>query len=267
MQIALRMVTLSFVALLYVAASAFEVSAQGPCSLFGCFFGHRCGGSCEPGCGCEPSSGCESSCGMDGRQFAGQSWSGCGEDGPRMCYCTDASGHCASGGCGVNSCGRGCEPTCATEPSCGCSSGSCNSSPGCSLFDCLFGCTGCGSEFYWSEWHNDPPRCCDPCDCYGNWIGPSTGYRAPYAHPYAVGGSAPMPYYANANQRGAATPNFGQAPIQGRPANLAARNANAAGRAQVAKTYSANRTTRVPPAVPPAPIARRPSTLNRTIQR
>jgi hypothetical protein len=39
---------------------------------------------------------------------------------------------------------------------------------------------------YWSEWHNDPPRCCDPCDCYGNWTGPGNGpYRAPYAHAYA----------------------------------------------------------------------------------
>jgi hypothetical protein len=46
-------------------------------------------------------------------------------------------------------------------------------------------CGGCSSELYWSEWHNDPPQCCDPCDCHGNWIGPAAGYRAPYAHPYA----------------------------------------------------------------------------------
>jgi hypothetical protein len=39
------------------------------------------------------------------------------------------------------------------------------------------GCSGCDSELYWSEWYNDPPRCCDPCDCHGNWTGPgpSTG--------------------------------------------------------------------------------------------
>jgi hypothetical protein len=65
---------------------------------------------------------------------------------------------------------------------------------------CCSGC-GCSEEVYWSEWHNDPPRCCDPCDCHGNWIGPSSGsYRAPYGHAYspdsygsgyvATGGSA-----------------------------------------------------------------------------
>jgi hypothetical protein len=63
---------------------------------------------------------------------------------------------------------------------------------------------------YWSEWHNDPPRCCDPCDCYGNWTGPGNGpYRAPYAHAYAPhgysGGAAYVskgnssPHYANRN--------------------------------------------------------------------
>jgi hypothetical protein len=45
-------------------------------------------------------------------------------------------------------------------------------------------CGGCSCEMYWSEWHNDPPQCCDPCDRCGNWIGPG-GYRAPYAHAYA----------------------------------------------------------------------------------
>jgi hypothetical protein len=28
---------------------------------------------------------------------------------------------------------------------------------------------------YWSEWHNDPPYCNDPCNCQGEWIGPSGG--------------------------------------------------------------------------------------------
>jgi hypothetical protein len=55
---------------------------------------------------------------------------------------------------------------------------------------CNSGC-GCSEEVYWSEWHNDPPRCCDPCDCYGNWTGPGNGpYRAPYAHAYAPHGYA-----------------------------------------------------------------------------
>jgi hypothetical protein len=34
---------------------------------------------------------------------------------------------------------------------------------------------GCNSEVYWSEWHNDPPRCCDPCNRCGQWTGPSAG--------------------------------------------------------------------------------------------
>jgi hypothetical protein len=42
---------------------------------------------------------------------------------------------------------------------------------------------------YWSEWHNDPPQCCDPCDRCGNWIGPGGGYRAPYAHAYSPAGN------------------------------------------------------------------------------
>ena len=37
------------------------------------------------------------------------------------------------------------------------------------------GCNGCSGEVYWSEWHNDPPRCHEPCDCCGNFTGPSYG--------------------------------------------------------------------------------------------
>ena len=33
---------------------------------------------------------------------------------------------------------------------------------------------GCG-DVYWGEWSYDPPDACDPCDAYGNWIGPSCG--------------------------------------------------------------------------------------------
>jgi len=29
---------------------------------------------------------------------------------------------------------------------------------------------GCG-EIYWSEFHSDPPDCCDPCDRHGNFTG------------------------------------------------------------------------------------------------
>jgi len=58
---------------------------------------------------------------------------------------------------------------------------------------CCGSSCGCSSEVYWSEWHNDPPCCRDPCDRCGNWIGPSGcgcgeygGYTAPYDHPYGV---------------------------------------------------------------------------------
>jgi hypothetical protein len=85
---------------------------------------------------------------------------------------------------------------------------------------CYAGC-GCNEEVYWNEWHNDPPRCCDPCDCYGNWTGPGSGpYHAPYAHPYAPHGYseggyaaagrphaqyAPEPQYARNNNSNHAT--------------------------------------------------------------
>jgi hypothetical protein len=41
-----------------------------------------------------------------------------------------------------------------------------------SVVCCCNPCAGCNGETYWSEWHNDPPRCQDPCNCHGDWIGP-----------------------------------------------------------------------------------------------
>jgi hypothetical protein len=64
-----------------------------------------------------------------------------------------------------------------------------------------FCASSCG-ECYWSEWFNDPPACCDPCDCYGNYAGhrhrPATlaGYHAPeptLATPEMVDGMEEMP--------------------------------------------------------------------------
>jgi hypothetical protein len=40
---------------------------------------------------------------------------------------------------------------------------------------CGSGSCGCSGEVYWSEWHNDPPCCCDPCNRCGQWTGPSAG--------------------------------------------------------------------------------------------
>jgi hypothetical protein len=52
------------------------------------------------------------------------------------------------------------------------------------LLDRICGCHGCG-ELYWSEWHNDPPALCEPCDCLGNYTGCGAAgcYRAPYRRP------------------------------------------------------------------------------------
>ncbi len=104
--------------------------------------------------------------------------------------CEPASG-CGCGDCCEASCG--CEPSCgyscgdSCEPSCGCGSG-CGHKPKASCCGGLFsacgrmcsalcggGSCGCSGEVYWCEWHNDPPRCCDPCNRCGQWIGPSAG--------------------------------------------------------------------------------------------
>ena len=39
---------------------------------------------------------------------------------------------------------------------------------------CLFEKAGCNSgcgKYYWSDWHSEPPDCCDPCDRCGNYAG------------------------------------------------------------------------------------------------
>ncbi len=107
----------------------------------------------------------------------------CGYVGPATCGVAD---------CGAPSCGcadDGC------EASCGCDDVSCDdvgcgdcvgNGSGCCLwlkrlFGRLGGCSGCDSEIYWSEWHNNPPGC-ETCDCNGNWTGQPGGYRAPYRH-------------------------------------------------------------------------------------
>lgn len=226
MQYSLRISALAVAAL---AALSFTPASYGWdfCGLFGiggcsdccepcCGCDSSCG--CECGCGCEPSCGCGCGC-CNGRQFAGQTWNcGC-QSGPPICPCTDCNScgcgvdtsTCGCGGCGCceASCGCGCGDCC--EPTCGCGCGDscgCGSKyPGClfgnccgqllGLIDrCCCGCgsCGCGGEMYWSEWHNDPPCCHDPCDCYGNWTGCGScgcggcggngGFCEPYEHAY-----------------------------------------------------------------------------------
>ena len=187
------------------------------CGCGGCGCGD-CG--CDAGCGCEPSCGCGDGCGCDGRQFAGQVWECCHECGPPISPCTGpeccgCEPSCGCGDCGEPACGCGCDEGCGCEPSCGCGSscgcGTSGSNLGCGFGQCcgrvvgfidrLCGCTGCDGELYWSEWHNDPPRCCDPCDHCGNWVGPGYGYRAPYDHSHPANGYVAGAYHA----RGEAT--------------------------------------------------------------
>jgi len=154
------------------------------------------------GCG----AGCGSGCG-----YAGQTYGGCGScgSGLELCPCTGpcASGGCEPGcavdpGCGVIAepgcgCVADCDPGCGIEPSCGVGGGcgggcgSCGRTPSilggaCRLIQCVFGdvcptgscgggCSGCDGELYWNEWHNDPPRCSDPCTSCGDWVGPAAG--------------------------------------------------------------------------------------------
>jgi hypothetical protein len=207
------------------------------CNLFGFRCGLMgCGGSCEPGCGCDPCAyggevgcGCEASCACGSGcsagcpQYGGQTWNCCESSQVPICECTGASGCCETA--------CGCEPGCGCEPTCGCSSG--NGNRGCCLNGLFFGsccgefvrtferlcggCNGCSSEVYWSEWHNDPPRCHEPCDCYGNFTGPSYGgVRAPYDQGYHVGSAGVSPRYAQGNAAGESTSSSGAAVSRGR---------------------------------------------------
>jgi hypothetical protein len=208
------------------------------CGQFvGCaaMYSPQCGG-CPAPCGCGVECGCAAPCGCGDEcgcgvpcchhpSMGGQTWDCCDGEGPKLCYCTGPCGECChrgccgciarwwhGDGCGCAACcgeaACGCENTCGCEPCCDAGCGCepccatecapCYVSPCKALWNALCGCSGCDCELYWSEWHNDPPRCCDPCDQCGNWIGPGEGcYRAPYAHSYAVA-SGPQGAYAEA---------------------------------------------------------------------
>ncbi len=189
MRQAIRLAILSVVALLApvtTSADLFQMLGIGSRGGQGCNgdCGDACG--CEAGCSCDPTCECDA---VDGRAFAGKTWTCCSECGPPICRCTGPC-HCSQPSCGcASTCG--CERRSCPQSDC-CFGNSCGRLVG--LVDRFCGCTGCDGELYWSEWHNDPPRCCDPCDCHGNWIGPRDGsYRAPYDHPYYVGSNAREP--------------------------------------------------------------------------
>jgi len=168
----------------------------GPCHSGG----SSCGSSCAPPCVRDAVAPCGASCGSD---CCGSSCSSCtgspvlaadsvgvsetpgGEVATVSATETvlstdyDPGVELASGGC--ESCGDGCA-TCGQIP-CGCGLASWPNP-----FAALTACSGCG-PIYWSEWHNDPPDICDPCDCHGNWTG-SGGVKVGYYGPPRAGSAS-----------------------------------------------------------------------------
>ncbi|MGL4511885.1 MAG: hypothetical protein ACRCT8_02245 [Lacipirellulaceae bacterium] len=187
----------------------------------GCAVEPGCG--VEPSCGCG-GGGCGIGRSYAGQRWIGDcacrgpEWNFCTDGCHGGCAggCHDGGGgacaepacDCGDAGCGDVACGGdvscGMQPGCGCEPTCGASPCSCGRCPMGRLgdgvlggLDCiasevravfrpLFGCGGCDSELYWNEWHNDPPRCNDPCDPCGNWVGPAGGHAhaAPFEHDY-----------------------------------------------------------------------------------
>ncbi|MBX3425412.1 MAG: hypothetical protein KF688_07015 [Pirellulales bacterium] len=157
--------------------------------------------ACGLGCAATRSDCCGSgdcAAGRNGRSFAGMKYEAC---------CEQCGGGFGFGGCTSGCCGSSCDSctdACCDEPCDACAGGECDRCAGdgcaCRCRDKKFlglfsgkwaralcgcsGCSGCG-ELYWCEWQNDPPACCEPCDCHGNYLGPGdAGYcRAPNAVP------------------------------------------------------------------------------------
>ncbi len=119
---------------------------------------------------------------------------GCGGGCERLC---DTAGGWPSCGASDETCGCpevGC--ACPEEPGCACPDTTCDVSGeascgvGCGsavrgscplitrLRKAFSGCSssGCASETYWSEWHNDPPCNCESCSDYGSYSGGGASY-------------------------------------------------------------------------------------------
>ncbi|NQU25996.1 MAG: hypothetical protein HQ567_32310 [Candidatus Nealsonbacteria bacterium] len=87
--------------------------------------------------------------------------------------------------CG-SGCGSECESQCESqcESECGSECGPCGQcgraccgplSTIAALFAVPTWCgNGCG-EIYWGDFHGDPPDCCDPCDCHGDYTSVNPG--------------------------------------------------------------------------------------------
>jgi hypothetical protein len=138
-----------------------------------------CDGPCRGDCGCCPcgNHGCDGGCGCEDL--------GCGNDcGCCPCGNQDCDGCCNEysdcgdncGGCSDGFCG------CVDDGGCqgACWDGTCRRKK-CSWL-CKLGACG---EVYWNEWVSDPPDCCDPCNCCGDYIDPLYGRH--HAPPEACG--------------------------------------------------------------------------------
>jgi hypothetical protein len=235
-----------------------------------------CDSCCEPACGCtsccEPCCGCGSGCCANGRQYAGQTFNcGCETYVP-WCPCRDCGGGC--GGCCEPACGCGscCEPTCGCDSCCEpCGCGSCCGSGCCThkccvkkcgfchagweLVDCFTRvcspCSGCSGEVYWSEWHNDPPYCQDPCNCCGQFTGhgccgsdgcctSGCGCEGGYAQNHTGSNSAAYVKSTSANANRSQVAQTTR-PQQRRPANMV-RSANQQGHATYASQQPSQQT-------------------------
>lgn len=128
------------------------------------------------------SGGCVGGCGGDIIvENAGCDCSSCGGGEIALETVVEPDCGCASSGCGGN-CGAGfgggtCAGGCGIMGGCGRPHGGCGFGGHLSRFilPWIQGHLSCGSgcgEVYWHEWINDPPDCTDPCDNYGQFIGP-----------------------------------------------------------------------------------------------
>ncbi|HJN08769.1 MAG: hypothetical protein QGH33_01750 [Pirellulaceae bacterium] len=72
-----------------------------------------------------------------------------------------------------SACHGGWDPVLGSCEACGVCGGACQGhTPAQHLKHTLTCASGCG-EIYWGEWISHPPDDCDPCDDWGNWIGPT----------------------------------------------------------------------------------------------
>ncbi|MCU0959600.1 MAG: hypothetical protein MUF48_05800 [Pirellulaceae bacterium] len=97
---------------------------------------------------------------------------------PHAYYCQDGCGplfpSARLADCGtvaVEDCADDCAGDCADDCATACAGPAC-APCGYGFWSSLLGCrAGCG-RMYWGEWAYDPPDACDPCDDYGQWVGP-----------------------------------------------------------------------------------------------